>query len=755
MKSNQTRFSDTSPISFVELKETKQSKETSDFKLARPDLGSMNAWHMEKPKGGGANGAGIEGGIYVDNLENPHYRVLFKQDETAKNICEVVAGGMMRDLSDDPDAFAEVAFSLKPGVDPKTFNPDQESGENVYVASVYFNPYHDLYVDAYLADGVYPERFSPNHFVFYDDELSPVDKVKVRDQRPKLLDEDIIIKKVIRLGRYRRLAKVLAMSLFFDDPDVHTMNIGAVPDDEMDPHDEFPSKQVVMLQRNEEKSVDVYKYVKAVRLDYGGALGSKALISRHLDDKLHPDDMLTMLSGPPNYFQWYPDVVTRDIEFSRELRFINKISIEKLQYTIDKNINYAAQFYNAEALRQFAQLIGVPLKKDMVISKVALIHDIKVFMYSKLLARKQDAKLLADKIDNEMREGGRLIDSVKRAIKHVYNPNNFERSDRDAFLAAPTPGNDYNRFESFFGFRFFTILKNVLKLVTELFPALIEEISAYQANKIVKRRLANKKNHALTKIDYFQLVLLFALHVLGDLLFAIGSRITSPIRAANETYSIFFDKVREILDYTSLNKHYAYLIAKGFAWFGYGLSLLVSACLHAVLAVVASSALSTMFGATLATTAAVKTIPYLKDIGSVISAVATPIANAFNINIVEPVLAGIYAGMSFLASITLIPLRATIKSFFKEHTRKNYESTILSSYADTISKSHSPRSSLSTHAQLLNTTFSESKTELSTSRVTFATTPSDSPTVSPDTSPRLTPSLTQISLDTFSSPSLN
>lgn len=686
------------------LNDSKSEQPLSD---RRPPLQLMSAWQLEKAKAGGANGAGSEGGIYVDDLDNPRYRVLFKQDEVAKNICEVVAGGIMRDLTDDPGAFAEVAFSLKPGVNPKTFDPDKESGENVYVASVYFDKYHDLCDDAYMASAAFPDRYNPQKYVSHHEE-NRLPRVVLPNDRPKLHQEDITIKRVIRLKRYRRIEKVLAMSLFCDDPDVHPMNLGPVHDEECSTEEGY-CKQIGVYKNGQVKVKTVYEAVKTVRIDYGGALGSKKITHRRLDGHLHLDDFFTMLSGPPNYFLWYPSEIIRSAEFAKELLYLSEISQEKMMETIEKQVKNAAQYYNSAALLQFADLIGVALTEQAAMSKAVIVQSITQFMIANFIARQDDARKLAQKIERQLREGGRAIDCIKRAYKRVYNPDNLQRSDRAAFFGLPTPGNVYNQFEAVFFV--LTTLKNVVKIFTEYLPAILSELATFEANRIVLHS-AQKKHHQLSFEEQASIFLLFIVRLVGETLLAVGSRITSPIRAANETYDLIYGA-------HILNRSQSRKLAKALAYLGYGLSLAFSACAMASIAVFASTGIAIMLGSPVFVVAAVHAIPYLTTIGGAIATALTPIAAALHVTLVEPFVAAAYAGAAVFLTATLISLRMMMKwagRLYSEKTSDIPPSVNTASQVDSLSSS--PKTQLSSTARyghrMSLSTDNSSDSELST-----------------------------------------
>jgi hypothetical protein len=86
-----------------------------------------------------------------------------------------------------------------------------------------------------------------------------------------------------------------------------------------------------------------------------------------------------------------------------------------------------------------------------------------------------------------------------------------------------------------------------------------------------------------------------------------------------------------------------------------------------------------------------------------------PIASALHIAIVEPALAAAYAGFAVLASLTLIPLRVAIKSFFKRNC--DYTNVIEKSINDSPSTPDKPSPSVVSSTAQVSRTMSISLTD--------------------------------------------
>lgn len=357
-----------------------------------------SAWKKLGNKEGGVNAAGELGGIYAD-INHPDRKVLFKQDPIiAKNIAEIIAGKIMRLINPDaPELFAEVWAAYandKTGMD--------ETGENIYVASVIFPDYIALYKDAYNAHN-FLDRYSKS-------DKNDLRSVPRPQARPGYFTYDTIINQMILSYRYEEIYKLFLTADFVDDPDVHSENIGVIPKKS---HGENENNPVII--NCEDGKEKVYDKVQPVRIDYGGALGDRR---RKLDDKLHLFDMFRYVSskgekGPPNYFRTYSREIFRRFEFLQELIKLSCFPPLVLARGINKIVIEVAAYYGTKPLLEFASWIGVTdyLKnqKKMVLDQDTNWEDltlyISIFLRNMLSGRLKAAEIRAVSIATELNVG--------------------------------------------------------------------------------------------------------------------------------------------------------------------------------------------------------------------------------------------------------------------------------------------------------------------------------------------------------------
>jgi hypothetical protein len=323
-------------------------------------------------------GVNQNGGFYHDHLDSKR-QVLFKQDlNPAKDITEKTVSDLMRAffgaLSEDPESIARIELAW----DAKSKHQSDETGKNVYVASVLFKEYVNVYEDA-------PKAF--NNLPRYESLLNELGKATLPDSRPKFIEPlTPQVKNVIQSGRYTNLAKLMALNVIFDNADVHLANIGAVP-----------------LNERATKNADVYDNVKAVILDFGSALGSRrlfGLVPIKFDDKLHHNSFFRYIlpGGPPNYHLKLPIEITHSQEFIFELQLLSKLAEYPvfLESSIDSVIDEIAKYYGYMPLKNFAEKIGVTTLYRIPENKEQLKIVIKLFLFSNLTKRLKEAGKIAD-----------------------------------------------------------------------------------------------------------------------------------------------------------------------------------------------------------------------------------------------------------------------------------------------------------------------------------------------------------------------
>jgi hypothetical protein len=367
-------------------------------------------WIRVGDKNGGVTPAG-DSGIYQD-ASNEKRRVLFKHDPVvAKNIAEIIAGKIMRLLNPDaPHLFADVQPTVVYGEKGK-----DETGKNIFVASVMFNEFKDLYKDAYDAY---------NRLDRYKKRRNNKERnAKKPTKRPSYFDNDTIVNKMLLSCRYHQLAKLLVTSLFLDDTDVHTENIGVVPAANSSCYGEGKDA--------------VYDRVMPVRIDYGGALGDKR---RKLDRDLHLLDFLRYVSlkgeeGPPNYFRTYPKEIFERADFLEESIKLSCFPEEVLSKGIMDIVNEVSSYYADGPLLAFADWIGVVdfmknerhIRLDEETKRYDLISYIIVFLQVMLTARLQaeekEALKLAAKLGIHEYEFNWMKKKAKKTFNTIFQLN--------------------------------------------------------------------------------------------------------------------------------------------------------------------------------------------------------------------------------------------------------------------------------------------------------------------------------------------
>lgn len=357
------------------------TQEESNFEA---DIHNINGgWELVGEKTGGANSAGKLGGVYIE-IKNPDRKVLFKQDPIiAKNICEFIAGKLMRAIMPDADGlFAKVELAFE-----NEKSMPNETGKNVYLGSEFYSGYTDLYKDAYHAYN--------NLSMFHLLRENNGGKRPCPETRPKYLAFvnlhfkrliDPVIASVIERGRYPNFVKLLVASIFVDDPDVHTANIGVIP-----------TKEIAERIGNEE----VIYQVEAVRIDFGGAFADK---KRKLDGKLHYNETFRYLSltkeGPPNYLQTYPKEIYKGDDFYKELLKLSCFPPDILIAELKNILGEVACYYGREPLISFAKFIGIEefLRKTDENDIVSLLEHYEV---SFLIQEKDKRVKKIDNLDKE------------------------------------------------------------------------------------------------------------------------------------------------------------------------------------------------------------------------------------------------------------------------------------------------------------------------------------------------------------------
>ncbi|MDR3477834.1 MAG: hypothetical protein P4M14_07370 [Gammaproteobacteria bacterium] len=361
-------------------------------------------------KAGGANGAGILGGWYID----PNGKKFFiKQDVSngiirgvvadkinhAKNISEVIVSRLMRLIdAKNKDSIAEVNFIVP---DSSIVLPDPD-GNNVYVASagmgaeevkedkeakeeldleflslyeayqerfdnslpdyetvykkLYESPYLDLWEDAYLA-----YNFSPQ-FEALRLEHGSIEIPKERPKNVGTLNQFPLIN-VIQSNRYDGLAGQIGLRVFVDDPDQHSANYGAI-----------------LISGNPFRK-------KVGSIDFAGAMYL-------LDGELHFRDILRYPPGfgPTNHAREYPEEIVISEEFANINKKIGNFPSEKILDELNLIMLELDALYGIKPLLETAKRVGAKISNPNV--KSLVLKDICQHLYQCFVARQKAAREL-------------------------------------------------------------------------------------------------------------------------------------------------------------------------------------------------------------------------------------------------------------------------------------------------------------------------------------------------------------------------
>ena len=253
-------------------------------------------WEHVGAKDGGARPSGEYGGIYKSNDKT----ALIKRDNCAQDIAEFL--GAKIHSATVPDHSPELFLARIPESDE---NPSKD-GSDVYLVSVFFNNYKDLYKD------IYTEA-----------------EIEIPNDRPRgigIIGEGTkIFRSGLKDNGYTGFPEVMATSLLIGDFDVHWGNIGVVRNENQDP--------------------------KLVRIDFGAAF-------EKLKEEINPHSVSEHLPGfgPTNHFKEFPREMKLNDQFIEELERVSKLNLDD---TINKSFDELKKVYSEEALLEFGHRLGV------------------------------------------------------------------------------------------------------------------------------------------------------------------------------------------------------------------------------------------------------------------------------------------------------------------------------------------------------------------------------------------------------------
>ncbi|MHC0449501.1 MAG: hypothetical protein ACRY3E_05410 [Candidatus Lariskella arthropodorum] len=293
-------------------------------------------------KSGGANSAGQDGGIY----RRGEITALIKQEnkggdvDNVSNICEFLGSRMFAHAK--PNSGAKV-FLAKNSSSIKI--PDSD-GSNIYVASIFFDHYKDLYVDAYDILG----------------KQAPKD-------RPWLIGQDAsVFNQTVTSKNYSGFSDIMPLSLLIGDFDIHWGNVGVVRD---------PSKPDVPA--------------KMVRIDFAWAFKGG------FEDEVHPHSVFRHLPGfgPTNHFVEYPEEMRINPTFVRGLKDIYDFDFT---IAIKEGFDEVGQYYGIAPLQEFAKQVAT-IEIAKINDKEGIVESLKTHFIEKMQKRQTSLKDYATTID--------------------------------------------------------------------------------------------------------------------------------------------------------------------------------------------------------------------------------------------------------------------------------------------------------------------------------------------------------------------
>lgn len=350
----------------------------------------MNDYAFHSAKEGGMNEAGPDGGqynfLYVieDGSNNVHKQMLlFKQDtgyasrwrnvvsvgrkvhKPEKDISEFVSGRIFNSLIGN--SAASIFYATRPTTSNENIKIPDETGDNVYVGSIFYDNFTDLYKVIYKLNGL--------------------DVPKDRPRMMGSLRHDIFRKGLLKevkdelVCRFNDFEKITVSSLFLANYDVHPGNYGVISD------------------ANHDGTL--------VKIDHAGALNK---LTNHEDI----DKYMSPLKGATNHFREFPDEIKFSKPFADELNRIGNFDRVALKKSIDDAIDETAKFYGAESIfiffkrmfpnkNEFNQFIRVSAldqhldnKSKKIAStpaaKAALVAATKDYLREKLYARQESMR---------------------------------------------------------------------------------------------------------------------------------------------------------------------------------------------------------------------------------------------------------------------------------------------------------------------------------------------------------------------------
>jgi len=272
----------------------------------------FSGWKFHKKKEGGANEAGILGGVYK-NPDTGQMAMIKQEKDPANNISEFLGSQIFATIS--PEGGARVFLTVASDLEAKLSQEHglQDDGSNVYVRSEYLKNYSDdLYKDM---DKNLSEQDKPSSWLRKD------------GARPLFIGTRNMLfgtlEKAFKKLKYQGFEKVAPPSLLLNDFDMHVGNIG-------------------VLRENKPEELP-----ELVRIDFAGSL-------LKLSNKIKPHSFLRHLPlrGPTNHYREFPSSLKNNHKFANSILAAAKVDINA---TIDESFKEMSKYYSDEALLGWAK----------------------------------------------------------------------------------------------------------------------------------------------------------------------------------------------------------------------------------------------------------------------------------------------------------------------------------------------------------------------------------------------------------------
>jgi hypothetical protein len=268
-------------------------------------------WNKFGEKEGGARPSGDFGGVY----KSRNKLALVKQDNCAQDIAEFL-GAKIHNAT-VPNHSPELLLARI----PKSDKIDEKADSDIYLVSVFFDNYKDLYKDIYAEAGVAAPKYRPRA-------VGSIGREKT------------VFRKGLKNNGYTGFPEVMVTSLLIGDFDVHWGNIGVIRNKNHDP--------------------------RLVRIDFGAAFNAlKGEIAPHSISEHLPG------FGPTNHFREFPREMKLNDHFINELERVAAMDIRQV---IDESFKELESFYSPQALKQFGERLGVKFNDSSDISNTIKNH---------------------------------------------------------------------------------------------------------------------------------------------------------------------------------------------------------------------------------------------------------------------------------------------------------------------------------------------------------------------------------------------